>query len=241
MSNDTNDLVVLICGDSATGKTSSLEFLENQEGIMYLNCEGGKKAPFKAGWKTYTITDPYQVEKAFDVAETKPDVHTIVIDGLNYLMDMFESVHVLPSANTMQMWGAYAQFLKNLMMQSIAKSTKRVIVLAHIDRHLNEDTMEMNVAVPVKGSMKGKVESFFTTIVYAKRVPLKKLTDYENDMLDINEEDKIDEYKYVFQTRPTKETVNEKMRSPRRLWKRNETFIDNDCNKLLKHLEDFYS
>jgi hypothetical protein len=235
-----NDLVVLICGDSATGKTSSLEFLENHEGIMYLNCEGGKRAPFKAGWKPYTITDPYQVERAFEVAETKPEVHTIVIDGLNYLMDMFESVHVINSTNTMQQWGAYAQFLKNLMMQVIAKSTKRVIVLAHIDKQLNEDTMEMTVSVPVKGSMKGKVESFFTTIVYAKRLPLKKIAGYENSMLEITEDDEIDGFKHVFQTRPTKDTVNEKMRAPRRLWKREETFIDNDCNKLLKHLEEFY-
>lgn len=236
-----SDMTVLICGDSGAGKTSSLEFLKDQEGVMYLNCEAGKLAPFKASWKPYTITDPYQVETAFEVAETKPEIHTIIIDGLNYLMDMFESVHVIGATNTMQQWGAYGQFMKNLMQQCIATSTKRVLVLAHVDKVLDEASMEFQYAVPIKGAMKGKIESYFTTIVYAKKMPIKKLAGIENDMLDIDEDNEADGYKHVFQTRPTKETVNEKMRGPKRLWKRNEVFINNDAQKLLEHLNEFYT
>lgn len=96
----TNDHLVLVCGESSTGKSVSLLNLEN---VLYLNCESGKKLPFKP--KTFiqkTITDPYQVYEAFTWAEEQDEIKTIVIDGLNYLMDMYESVHVLNASNTMQ-------------------------------------------------------------------------------------------------------------------------------------------
>ena len=45
---DTNDHLVLLCGKSATGKSASLMGLKNPEGVLYLNCESGKRLPFKA-------------------------------------------------------------------------------------------------------------------------------------------------------------------------------------------------
>ena len=236
-----NDMLVLICGDSASGKSASLENLEKPEGVMYLNCESGKKLPFKSTFDEYVITDPYQVYEAFTVAESMPDCHTIVIDGLNYLMDMFESVHVIGSSNTMAQWSAYGQFFRNLMQQHIAKSTKNVLCLAHVTKTFVEDNGGyFDTAVPIKGAMKGKVESFFSTVVYAKRIPLRKLEDYQNDMLIIDEDDEDVGIKYCFQTRCTKETIDEKMRGPRRLWKKNESFINNDAQVLLNHLNNFY-
>lgn len=98
----TNDHLVLLCGKSAAGKSASLMGLENPEGVMYLNCEAGKRLPFKALFKQYTITDPHQVIEAFDAAEGMPDIHTIVVDSLTYLLDMYESVYVNGSANGMQ-------------------------------------------------------------------------------------------------------------------------------------------
>ena len=98
----TNDNLVLLCGKSATGKSASLMGLESQEGVMYLNCEAGKKLPFRAKFRQYTVTDPLQVEEAFTAAEGMPDIHTIVIDSLTYLLDMYESVYVINSPNTMK-------------------------------------------------------------------------------------------------------------------------------------------
>ena len=97
-----NDHLVLLVGKSATGKSASLMGLENPEGVMYLNCEAGKRLPFKSKFKQYVITDPLQVIEAFDHAESQKDVHTIVIDSLTYLMDMYESVYVLNATNTMK-------------------------------------------------------------------------------------------------------------------------------------------
>jgi hypothetical protein len=102
MSQTTNDHLVLLCGKSATGKSASLMGLDNPEGVMYLNCEAGKRLPFKAKFKQFTITDPLQVIEAFDRAEEMADIHTIVVDSLTYLLDMYESNYVLNSTNGMQ-------------------------------------------------------------------------------------------------------------------------------------------
>jgi len=97
-----NDHLVLLCGKSAAGKSASLMNLKNPEGVMYLNCEAGKRLPFRARFKQFTIVDPMQIFEAFDAAENMPDVHTIVVDSLTYLMDMYESLYVINSTNTMK-------------------------------------------------------------------------------------------------------------------------------------------
>ncbi len=103
-----NDNLVLISGKSSTGKSASLMNLKNPKKVLYLNCEH-KKLPFNAkfikgpdGGVGFTITDPYQIFEAFDYAKDNEDVETIVIDSMTFLMDMFETMHVLSSSNTMK-------------------------------------------------------------------------------------------------------------------------------------------
>ena len=107
-----NNHLVLVSGKSSSGKSASLLDMDTPEGVMYLNCENGKKLPFKSKFRELTVTDPDQVYQAFGEAEKMKDVHTIVIDSLTYLMDMYESTKVLNSTNTMQAWGQYAQYMK---------------------------------------------------------------------------------------------------------------------------------
>ena len=107
--------------------------------------------------------------QAIEQAEKRPDVHTIIIDTLTHLMDMYESVYVLTSANTMKAWGDYAQFMKVLMSQYVASSTKNIIFLAHTSDILNEAEMINETIVKVKGSLMNQgVESFFTSVVSTK-------------------------------------------------------------------------
>lgn len=241
MSQTYNDHLVLLCGKSATGKSTSLMQLENPEGVMYLNCESGKKLPFRAKFKQYTITDPYQVIEAFDAAETMDDIHTIVVDSLTYLLDMFESVYVINSANTMQAWGQFSQYLKNLMQQNVAKSTKNVIFTAHTSDTLNESEMVMETKIPVKGSLKNNgIESYFTVVIASKKVPLKTLKDYKSDLLNISPEEEALGFKYVFQTKITKDSVNERLRGPLGLFDTKETFIDNNMQSVLNRLKEYY-
>jgi hypothetical protein len=236
-----NKRLVLIAGKSAAGKSASLRNLRDPEGVLFLNCEAGKDLPMPAKFRKLTVTDPYQVWDAFDKAEQSEKIHTIVIDTFTFLMDMFESVHVLPATNTMQAWGQYAQFVKTLMQDKVANSSKNVIILAHTMDILNEQEGVMETLVKVKGStMNQGVEAFFSTVVSAKKVPLKKLEKYKNDHLTITPEEEAVGFKYVFQTLLTKETVNERIRSPMGLWSRNETFIDNDAQFLLDQLNEYY-
>lgn len=99
----------------------------------------------------------------------------------------------------------------------------------------------LETAVPVKGALKNQgIEAYFSCVISTKKVPLKKLADYKNDMLTITPEEESLGFKYVFQTRLTKDTVNERIRSPRFMWDVSETFIDNNIELVLKRLEEFY-
>lgn len=240
MSEPIKDLV-LIAGTSSSGKSASLMNLPDHPGVMYLNCESGKRLPFPNKFDRYVITDPMQVYEAFDEAENMPHIHTIVVDSLTFLMDMFESMYVVGSSNTMQGWANYNQYFKNLMQDKVAKSSKRVIFTAHTLATLNENEMVVETKVPVKGALKNQgIEAYFSCIVYAKRVTLKVLKNYENDLLVITDEEEMLGFKHVFQTCITKDTVHERIRSPRFMWKTNESFIDNDVMKLFQRINEFY-
>jgi len=238
-----NDNLVLICGKASTGKSRSLKHLKNPEGVIYLNCEH-KKLPYRSDFLQAKITDPYQVYDAFEEAENDPEIHTIVIDTLTFLMDMFETKHIVGSANTQQGWGDYFQFAKKLFSHYIATSSKNVIILAHTsDTEVTEgNAVSFETLVKVKGSlMNVGIESFFSTIVLTKRMPVKKLKKYENSLLSYSEKEERLGFKYVFQTMQTKETVNERMRASDDMWDDSETFIDNDAQLVMSRLHEYYA
>lgn len=181
------------------------------------------------------------MEEAFIHAETLPDVHTIVVDSQTYLMDMYESMYVLNSANTMKAWGDFAQYFKRLMQEHVAKSTKNVVFIAHTMDTMNENEMVMETKVPVKGALKNNgIESYFSCVIAAKKVPLKTLKDYGSDLLEVSPEEEALGFKYVFQTKLTKETVNERLRGPLGLFDTKETYIDNDMQKVFDRLREYY-
>ncbi len=245
-----NTQLVLVVGKSATGKSASLRNLLNPEGVIYLNCEAGKRLPFPAkfiksadGSTGVKITDPMQVYYAFDQAEKMPEVHTIAVDTLTYLMNMFESEYVNKAADTRAAWGSYGQFFKTLMQDKVAKSTKRVIFLAHAKDEVNDDKVR-EVVVPVKGALKNEgIESYFSMVIAAKTLSIEALEGHSNALLtfDENAEDVSQGFKHVFQVRKTKDTVNERLRGPMGMWAANETFIDNDIQLVLDRLKEYYA
>lgn len=238
-----NTQLVLISGMSATGKSASLRNLRNQEKWFYANCEAGKSLPFKNKFKDLKIEDPNQIFEVFDHAIENPDeCEGIIIDSLTFLMDMYESQYVLTSANKMQAWSAYNQFFKTLMQDKVLKFSKPTIILAHTQDFIDDKTLETKTYVPVKGALKAQgCESYFTTVVSTKKMPLKDLEPYKNDMLHITEDEELLGFKYVFQTRPTKQTIGERIRSPMGMFSKEETFTDNDVQVLLDHLKDYYN
>jgi len=235
-----NDHLVLVSGKSATGKSASLRDLKDPEGVMYLNTENNKKLPFKSKFQEFKVLDPLQIYEGFDNIE-KLNINTIVVDTLTYMMDMYESQYVLPSTNTMKAWGEYAQFLKKMMAHYVARTEANVIFLAHTSDILNEKEMAMETMVKVKGSLMNQgVESFFSTIVSTKKVPLQTLEAYKNNWLVITDEEEMLGFKYVFQTKLTKETVNERIRSPLGMWDNSETYIDNNMQHVIDRLRSYY-
>ena len=237
----TNDHLVLLCGKSASGKSASLMQLENPEGVLYLNCEAGKRLPFRSKFMEKVVTDPFQVYEAFDWAESQENIHTIVVDSLTYLLDMFESIYVIGSTNTMKGWSDFAQYMKALMQQYVAKSTKRVIFTAHTSDTLNESEMIMETKVPVKGSLKNNgIESYFSCVISSKKVQLKNLSAYQSKLLTVTPEEEALGFKYVFQTKITKESVNDRLRGPLGLFDTKETFIDNNIQLVLDRLKEYY-
>jgi len=242
LSNEINRSLVLIGGKSAGGKSASLMNLKDPEGVIYLNCESGKELPFPAKFRQMVVTNPYDVYTAFELAEKHDKIHTIVIDSLTFLMDLHETTVVLEATNTMKAWSDYAQFFKKLMGNYVAKSTKNVIFMAHTMDILNESEGIMEALVKVKGSLMNQgIESYFCNVITAKKMPITKLEAYKNPHLIITPDDEALGFKYVFQTRLTKETVNERIRGPLGLWSPNETFIDNDVQFLLDQLHDYYN
>lgn len=236
------DQLILIVGYSTQGKSASLRNIRNQERWVYLNTESGKRLPFKNKFNRINITDPYDVIAYMDECiENKDDVDGIIIDSMTFLMDMFETQYVIGSANTMAGWSAYQQFFKTVMQQKVAAFGKPVIIIAHVRDELDEKNQEMKTAVPIKGALKNNgVEAYFTTVVAAKKIPLKELEKYGSKMLVITEEERELGYKHVFQTRITKGTTGERIRSPMGMFERSETYIDNDAQVLLDHLQEFY-
>jgi hypothetical protein len=237
-----NNNLVLICGTSGGGKSASLRNIPDPAGVIYLNCESGKLLPFASKFKSLTITDPMDVYQAFTEAESMPAIHTIVVDSVTFLMDMFESVYVIGASDTMKMWGEYQQFFKNLMQQHVAKSTKNVIFTAHTLNVLNENEMVVECKVPIKGALKNNgLEAYFSTVVTARKISIKGLKDYQNENLIITPEEEMLGFKYVYQTKITKETINHRIRSSMGLWSTAETFIDNDAQILLNRLHKYHS
>ena len=240
-----NNNLILVSGKTGTGKSMCLRNIPNQERWLYLNCENNKSLPFKNNFKAKTITDPMQVFAAFDHVAKKPDNYDgIIIDTLTYLMDMFETQYVLTAPDTRSAWGDYAQYFKRLMTQYVAKTHVKVAFLAHTADVLNESEQVNETIVKVKGALMYQgIESYFSNVISTKKIPLKKL-DIEGanktPLLTINDDEEIVGYKHCFQTKLTKETVNERIRHPLAMWEREETFIDNDLQAVFQRLEDYY-
>ena len=127
------------------------------------------------------------------------------------------------------------------MQQKVASSSKSVIFIAHTSDTLNEGEMVMETKVPVKGSLKNNgIESYFTVVIASKKVPLKTLSIYKSDLLTITPEEEALGFKYVFQTKITKDSVNERLRGPLGLFDTKETFIDNNMQSVLNRLQEYY-
>ena len=78
-------------------------------------------------------------------------------------------------------------------------------------------------------------------VISSKKVQLKALKDYGSPLLTITPEEEALGFKYVFQCKLTKESVNERLRGPLGLFETKETFIDNNAQLVIDRLHEYYS
>lgn len=237
-----NDQMILIGGVSGAGKSAALRNIRNQNRWIYINTEAGKRLPFRNDFIQARIDDPYQVVTFVEEAIENADfVDGLIIDSSTFMMDMFESQYVLGSADTMKGWSNYAQFWKNLMQQQLVRFGKPVVIIAHVLEVYDESSLSMKRSVPIKGALKNQgVEAYFSTVVEATKIPIKDLKEFDPELLKISEDEEDLGFKYVFQTRLTKETIGTRIRSPMGMFSKKQTYMDNDCQMLLDHLSKFY-
>lgn len=239
-----NKNVVLIEGASNTGKSTSLMNMKNQDEFIYMNTDL-KELPFKHRFmSSIEVADPMEVLSYIQGIEDSADAKGGVLDTITFLMQMYERMYVISSTDTQAAWGRYGNFYRELI-HAIKSGSKDYAIMAHTDSVFNEIKGEYETKAVVKGAV-GKIgiEADFTTILGSKVITIKaleKIKNFENDLLHITDEEKEDGFKHVFQTRKTKETTGEKMRSAMGLWNRNELYIDNDLDQVFTRLKKYYS
>lgn len=236
---------MLITGASGAGKSRSLKNIRNQDKWIYNCCEAGKKLPFKNDFifkKIINFMDVYTIFDQCSLTEEGKQIEGAVIDTIDFLMDMVESQYVLTSGDSRSAWGDYNQYFKRLLQNKIPIFNRPVIVYGHTKNTFNELTATNETKVPVKGALANtSVEAYFTTVVTCKRMPISVLKKYNNSMLNITEDELELGYKHVFQTRPTKDTIYEGIKSPEDMFSKEQTFIDNDAQLLLDHIQQYYA
>lgn len=240
MADDINDFLICIAGKAANGKTTALKGLENQEGVLYLNCEAGKRLTFKNSFVTHKITDPYEVHGIFKQLQQTDKYHTVVIDSITYLMEMYETKYVVNADDTRKAWQNYQQYFKELIQELVPKANRVTILTAHTKSDLTEDAVR-ETFIPVKGALKNNgIESYFSLVLGAKRLNLSALQGYESDLLNITDREKRLGFKHVLQTDITADTVHERLRSPIDLFSDEEAFVDGNIQVVINRLKEYY-
>ena len=245
---------ILVNGAAANGKSASMMYLDNPEGVLYLNCEP-KPLPFRHSFVEYRITDPDMVPAMIDKINAvgtiknprtgeEVEIHTVVLDTVTMLMQKFEDKYIKSAKNTQQAWGQYGDYLTNLLNR-IGNSEKQQIMLSHTVSTEDTENMIVTSRSGVKGSV-GKVtglEAFFTTVVYAKRVPMKYLDKYRENAqyLNITEQDVRNKAKCVYVTAPADGHEGDRIRSPIGMFDPKDLYMDNNIQTLINIQNQFFN
>lgn len=250
-----NKLTILVEGMSGAGKTSSFQDIpqEVQKYVLFLNCEG-KELPYPHDFCEFKITEPYQVHAALNrLIEGQGFKHKsgetvqpkmVIMDSFTFLMDMFEAQYIRTAADSRGAWGDYGNFIRETMLEKVAKLHIPFVATTHILVNDDMENMEKVSRAAIKGGVgKGNgLESYFTTVVYAKQMRLKDIESFLEDasMLTLSEEERFDEKKHVFVTRPARQHSGDRIKSPRGMFSPKDFYMDNSITKLINHINNFY-
>ena len=126
-------------------------------------------------------------------------------------------------------------------MLKLKASKKNIIVLAHAETEVNEDSGETISKLVLQGSIGKAPIGDYTTVLEATSMTInKKLKGMQNDLMKLTEWELEDGIKYLFVTRRTKRNPISLARSASDLWERNELYIDNSIQNVIERLEEYY-
>jgi hypothetical protein len=230
---------ICIAGESGTGKSSCLQNLREPEKVLYLNCEG-KALPFPSKFIEKYIQCPLQIYEALAYADQKDHINLIIIDSQTYLMNMVKSKYEDEADDTWSTWKNYFKYFDDLMLKHVNKCSKPVIFTAHtVTKH---EKLDFYTKIPTSGQLSNQgIESYFTSVIYTKKIDTSLVEKANTNLINITEEERDYGLKHVFQTRPTRETKNDAIKSPQNLFSKEETYIDNDLQLVLDRMKQFYN
>lgn len=251
-----NNNMFLIAGQPSTGKSMSFMNLKNQNEILFFNCDSTKNLSFPHKFKSYVlINDPKKLlvylHKLKNDKETSKKYKTIIIDTFTNLMDSYfhqyisENPPISPKTgkpDIMQAWSNYKLFIETCM-NLISNLSQNVIITAHLNLEKDDDTETINYNIPLQGSIiKKGFESYFNLVIYSSKIALKNIEDEakENKYLNISEDDKENEFKYVFRIKPLK-GINDKIRTPFNFLPLKYRYIDSNSQTVLDLLQAYYT
>lgn len=187
-------MAILLLGENGTGKTSlAMRFADPWF------CMGDKNTRFAAEWakssnKTWFWDDPEQddqgkaleLHKRWDRAEAvlrvagpKPEVKTIVDDGLTHLSDYLQAYLIHAGSNlsiggekamSKELWGPFASKLKRRIIAA-RSFNKPYIMIAHIQVDENELSGVKEQKVNLQGALKNSLGGWFSDVWSLEAVP----------------------------------------------------------------------
>ncbi len=238
-----NPQLLLIVGETRTGKSSSLMGLRDQPSWYYANHEPNRSLPFKDSFKKAVIVDPLAVIGAFNTLVADPNSTGLIIDSVTFMMEQYEKMYVSPMKDGREGWKNYHAFFTDLLQVHVPQCKRHVICLAHTTDSLDSYNNIVR-KIPIKGQLKEKgVESYFQNVIATKKMRVTELDkpEYQNPLLAITDRERRVGFKHVFQTQVTAETVAERISCPMLMWDENETFIDNNVQYVIDRLEQHYA
>ena len=211
---------IAIMGESGSGKTTAMRTLDPKE-TYYIDCDGkglswrGWRDDYNSTAKNYFRSDDQNAVLTVvkGVAETRPEIKTIIIDTANSIMvaDEFRRM----KEKGYDKWQDLAMSVYEITKTaSKLRDDLTVVVTFHTQTERDETTGQKFTRILTNGKMLNKVglEKYFTTVLLSKRKASGE---------------------YVFETRANGSTA----KSPLGAFEAEE--IPNDMGAVLEALKDY--
>lgn len=203
-----------------------------------------KPLPFKKpeNMQVKVPPTPRDVLAYLEQAIASDKISIITLDTMTQMASDYVNEYVTNSDDGFAAWGELKKYLTDIVT-AVKRSPKPIIMMAHEQATLNEATGIVDQSAPFQGGFaKIGLEASFTTIVGCRVIQPSKLEDrHLNDLLVVTEQEEIEDMKYVFQTRLTRDTRGCKYRSPMGVFAPNELYIDNDAVLVMQRLNEFHN